>query len=97
MFYNFCRNSSNNHIIWYILNYNGICSNYNIITNIYTPNNFCPTTDSYIISDYWLFRSVKTNCNLLVYMAIFTYLFSINNCRETMLNDESPPMSVVQI
>ena len=69
---NLSRYASHSCIIRHILRHNSVCSYCYIITNLYVTNNYSPSTNKTIISDYRGFSSaITTYCHKLMQRAVF--------------------------
>ncbi|MET4001082.1 hypothetical protein ABIE60_003105 [Marinobacterium sp. MBR-109] len=71
----FCRDASNNRIIWHIFNNNRISANYNIIANFNIAKYTRASRYVYIITYRWHTPWIKltSNSNILSYNNIITY------------------------
>ena len=80
---NLSRYATHSCIIRHILRHNSVCSYCYIITNLYVTNNYSPSTNKTIISDYRGFSSaITTYCHKLMQRAVFSdFGVIVNNYR----------------
>ena len=86
MFQHMCRNSSHHYIVFHISYHQCLCTNSNIVSNMYSSNNFRATTNFHIIPDNRSFVFIISNCYLLKDFSITANLFGLYNSCETMLD-----------